>query len=84
MKKKVEKEFKDVDPAVWSRKVAEAKEKLTHAKLNLLISKPFFGYIALRLVFVASYSAGGRKTTAITPNGIFYFNPDWVLGMSCP
>lgn len=59
-----------------------AKHLLTTARIQLVISKPFWGQIALQMPFLESESAGGQRTTAVDANGRFYYNREWIEGMA--
>lgn len=59
-----------------------AKEKLERARIQLLMLRPFFGQLALHMPMIASESAGGQRTTAVDEKGRFYYNEEWIEGMS--
>ena len=54
-------------------------EKLTKARMNLLIHYPFFGELVMRMVLHESKTAG-VGTTCVDHKGNMYYNPDWVRG----
>jgi len=55
---------------------------LSTGRIQLVITKPFWGFIALQMPFIESESAGGQRTTAVDPNGRMYYNKDWIESMS--
>lgn len=59
-----------------------AEHLLSTGRIQLVISKPFWGHIALQMPFIESESAGGQRTTAVDANGRFYYNKAWIEGMA--
>jgi len=54
-------------------------EKLTKARMQLLMGFPFFGELVMRMVFHESKTAG-VGTTCVDHKGNMYYHPDWVRG----
>jgi predicted metal-dependent peptidase len=54
-------------------------EKLTKARMQLLMTFPFFGSLVMRMVFHESKTAG-VGTTCVDHKGNMYYHPDWVNG----
>ena len=59
-----------------------AEHLLSTGRIQLVISKPFWGHIALQMPFIESESAGGQRTTAVDANGRFYYNKKWIEDMA--
>ena len=57
----------------------DPREKLTKARMQLLMAFPFFGELVMRLVLHESKTAG-VGTTCIDHKGNLYYHPDWVNG----
>ncbi len=55
----------------------DPREKLTKARMQLLIAFPFFGELVMRMVFHESKTAG-VGTTCVDHKGNMYYHPDWV------
>ena len=66
----------DKDPAVDSNKV---KERLTTARIALLIRQPFFGNLATRLKII---DATDWCATAATDGKNFYYNENFVNSLN--
>jgi predicted metal-dependent peptidase len=60
---------------------ADPREKLTKARMQLLMAFPFFGELVMRMVFHESKTAG-VGTTCVDHKGNMYYNPDWVNGFT--
>lgn len=58
-----------------------AEEKLSRARIQLMISRPFFGHLAMCMPLIESESAGGQRTTAVDAQGRFYYNKEWIENM---
>jgi len=56
-------------------------EKLTKARMQLLMNFPFFGELVMRMVFHESKTAG-VGTTCVDHKGNMYYHPDWVRGFT--
>ena len=59
----------------------DPREKLTKARMQLLMAFPFFGELVMRMVFHESKSAG-VGTTCVDHKGNMYYHPDWVNGFT--
>ena len=57
----------------------DPREKLTKARMQLLMAFPFFGELVMRMVFHESKTAG-VGTTCVDHKGNMYYHPDWVNG----
>ncbi len=57
----------------------DPREKLTKARMQLLMAFPFFGELVMRMVFHESKTAG-CGTTCVDHKGNMYYHPDWVNG----
>ena len=55
----------------------DPREKLTKARMQLLMAFPFFGELVMRMVFHESQTAG-VGTTCVDHKGNMWYNPDWV------
>ncbi|KKL97470.1 hypothetical protein LCGC14_1834120, partial [marine sediment metagenome] len=59
----------------------DPREKLTKARMQLLMAFPFFGELVMRMVFHESKTAG-VGTTCVDHLGNMYYHPDWVKGFT--
>lgn len=59
----------------------DPREKLTKARMQLLMAFPFFGELVMRMVFHESKTAG-VGTTCVDHKGNMYYHPDWVRGFT--
>ncbi len=59
----------------------DPREKLTKARMQLLMAFPFFGELVMRMVFHESKTAG-VGTTCVDHKGNMWFHPDWIRGMT--
>ena len=57
----------------------DPREKLTKARMQLLMAFPFFGELVMRMIFHESRTAG-CGTTCVDHKGNMYYHPDWVNG----
>jgi predicted metal-dependent peptidase len=59
----------------------DPREKLTKARMQLLMAFPFFGELVMRMVFHESKTAG-VGTTCVDHKGNMWYHPDWVKGFT--
>ncbi len=59
----------------------DPREKLTKARMQLLMAFPFFGELVMRMVFHESKTAG-VGTTCVDHKGNMWYHPEWIRGMT--
>jgi len=69
-------------PEIKKKAKKEAKDLLSTGRIQLVITKPFWGHIALGMPMIESESAGGQRTTAVDANGRFYYNKNHIENMN--
>lgn len=59
----------------------DPEEKLSTARMSLVMTKRFWGFLALKMPFIACEHGGGQGTTAVDEYGRFYYNPEHIKKM---
>jgi predicted metal-dependent peptidase len=62
----------------------DTEERLVKAKIKLQSRSPFFSYLALYVKFrkVDKNALGGTYTMGVSPDGILYYNDEWIESLT--